>query len=138
MIIDSKNKPTFTINEDGRKIVRIKLTKEIYPKEAIVKASYFFTDKYYMSLDTDEKYYYIDIGAKEDNVENNVEKEFLNEVITQTARYGVMQQTKNIRELIIGRALASTIVDDSDTGFIDDETVKSEDILFNWFDKYDK
>lgn len=118
--------------------MRIKLTKEIYPKEAIVKASYFFTDKYYMSLDTDEKYYYIDIGAKEDNVENNVEKEFLNEVITQTARYGVMQQTKNIRELIIGRALASTIVDDSDTGFIDDETVKSEDILFNWFDKYDK
>ncbi len=118
--------------------MNVKLTKEMYPKEAILKAAYFFTDRYYMSLDTDERYYYIEISEKEGNAESDIDKKFRNEVITQAARYRVMQQTKNIRELILGRALASTVVDDTDTGFTDDETVNAEDILFNWFDRYDK
>lgn len=46
-----------------------------------------------------------------------------------------MQDTKEIRELILGRALASTIIDDSDTGFIDDSNIKAEDILSSWFEK---
>ena len=41
--------------------MQVKLTKEIYPKEAIIKAAQCFTDRYYMSLDSDETYYYIDI-----------------------------------------------------------------------------
>ena len=41
-------------------------------------------------------------------------------------------------KIILGRALASTIIDDSDTGFVDDANINSEDILNNWFDEYDK
>lgn len=117
--------------------MRIRFDKGLYPKEAILKAANFFTDSYFMYLDTDDKYYLIDIEAKEGKIEIDIEKKFMNEALTQSARYIVMQQTKNIRELILGRALASTIIDDSDTGFVDDENINSEDILHNWFDKYD-
>ena len=118
--------------------MRVKLVKELYPKEAILKAAQFFTDRYYMSLDTDENYYYVDIEPNGYEIEKDIEKQFMNEALTQSARYKVMQETKGIRELILGRALASTITDDSDTGFVDDENIKAEDILNNWFDKYDK
>jgi len=118
--------------------MRTKFAKELYPKEAVLKAAHFFTENYYMYLDADDKYYYINMEAKNGDIEDNIEKQFMNEVLTQSARYSVMQQTKNIRELIIGRALASTIIDDSDTGFTDDENINSEEILCNWFDKYDK
>lgn len=118
--------------------MQIKLNKELYPKEVVLKTADFFVDKYYMSLDTDNKYYLIDIEGKDGNIQTDIEKQFINEALVQSARYSVMQQTKNIRELILGRALASTIIDDSDTGFVDDENINSEDILHNWFDKYDK
>ncbi len=112
----------------------IKLSKEIYEKEAIIKASYFFTDRYYMELNVDDKFYYIDMKAKEGQIETNIEKEFMNEVLVQTTRLSISKQTKNIREMIIGRALASTIIDNKDTGFVDDESINSDDILNNWFD----
>lgn len=71
-------------------------------------------------------------------MEKNIEKQFANEALTQSARYKVMQETKEIRELILGRALASTIIDDSDTGFVDDKNIHAEDILNSWFDENDK
>ena len=116
----------------------VKLTKELYPKEAILKAAQFFTDEYYMSLDVDEQYYYVSIEPIDGKTGKDVEARFLNEALTQSARYKVMQETKEIRELILGRALASTIIDVSDTGFVDDESIHAEDILNNWFDTYDK
>lgn len=112
-----------------------KLSKELYPNEVILKASHFFTDKYYITLDVDDKYYYISFEPIDGKMEKDVLKEFSNEVITQATRYKIMQETKNIRELILGRALASTIIDDSDSGFIDDENINADDILINWFEK---
>jgi len=117
--------------------MKIRLVKELYPKEAIIKAAYKFTDDYYVYLDSDENCFYIDIEPQNAESSKTSSSEFINEVLVQTARYTVMQQTRNIRELIVGRALASTIIDNSDTGFTDDEEIKAEDILCNWFDKYD-
>ena len=68
-------------------------------------------------------------------MEKDILKQFTNEVITQATRYKIMQETKSIRELILGRALASTIIDDSDSGFIDDENINADDILISWFEK---
>lgn len=115
--------------------IETKLSKELYPDEVILKAAQFFTDKYYMTLDTDEKYYYVTFEAIEGYIEKDIIKKFSNEVLTQATRYKIMKETKNIRELILGRALASTIIDDSDSGFIDDENIKAEDILVSWFEQ---
>ena len=112
----------------------VKISKEMYEKEAIIKASYFFTDKYYIDLTVDDSFFLVNITPKNDFIEEDVEKEFMNEVLIQTTRLLISMRTKNIREMIIGRALASTIIDTRDTGFVDDETINSNDILNNWFD----
>ncbi len=114
--------------------MRLQFSKEMYEKEAIIKASYFFTDRYYMELNSDDEFYYVEMSVKNGDFEENAEKEFMNEVLIQTTRLSISKQTKNIREMIIGRALASTIIDNRDTGFVDDESINSEEILNNWFD----
>jgi His-Xaa-Ser system protein HxsD len=111
--------------------------KDLYPKEAIIKASYFYTDDYFVSLDADHDYFLVNMEPKKNHVAQNVEKEFLNEVLAQTNRYLISTTTKNIRELIIGRALASTMIDNCDKGYVDDESISADNILVNWFDKYD-
>ena len=114
-----------------------KFNKDLYPKEAIIKAAYFFTDNYFVSLDIDEKYYLVNMNPKSNVTEQNLEEEILNEVLAQTNRYIISSSTKNIREMIIGRALASTMIDNRDKGFVDDESISADDILVNWFDKHD-
>lgn len=111
--------------------------KDLYPKEAIIKASYFFADDFYITLDTDEEYFLVNMDPKSDLIDQNVEKEILNEVLAQTNRYLISNATKNIRELIVGRALASTMIDNRDQGYVDDSTISAEDILVNWFDKHE-
>jgi hypothetical protein len=39
--------------------------------------------------------------------------------------------------MIVGRALASTMIDNRDKGYVDDETISADDILVNWFDKHE-
>ena len=112
----------------------LKLSKEIYEKEALIKTAYLFTDKYYIELDSEEELFVVKITPKLKDFEDNIEKDFLNELIVQTTRLLVSRRTKNIREMIIGRALASTIIDKKDTGFVDDDLINSDDILNNWFD----
>lgn len=111
--------------------------KDIYPKEAIIKASYFFADKFFISLDADDTYYLINMTPKNNDKDQNVEREILNEVLAQTNRYIISTSTKNIREMIVGRALASTMIDIRDKGYVDDETISADDILVSWFDKND-
>lgn len=114
-----------------------KFRKALYPKEAIIKASYFFADKYFISLDADEEYFFVSMDPKCNEFDQDVEKEILNEVLAQTNRYLISSSTKNIREMIVGRALASTMIDNRDKGYIDDESISADDILVNWFDKHD-
>lgn len=114
-----------------------KFKKDIYPKEAIIKASYFFADDFFISLDTDDVYFLVKMEPKNQDVEPNVEKEILNEVLAQTNRYIISTSTRNIREMIVGRALASTMIDNRDKGYVDDETISADDILVNWFDKHE-
>ena len=116
------------------RVMLLKLSKELYEKEAIIKAAYFFTDKYYIDLKVDENCYIVCLQPKHVDLEENSEKEFMNEIIIQTTRLLISRRTKNIREMIIGRALASTIIDNRDDGFVDDELINSDDILNNWFD----
>ena len=115
----------------------IKLTKQLYNKEIISKAAFSFTNDCFVSLDADDDYYYIAIERKDGEDDPNLEKEFGNEVVTQAARYNIMKETKELREIIIGRALASTILNDSDTGFVDDESFQAEDIIYDWFERHD-
>lgn len=113
-----------------------KFNKELYPKVALIKAAYNYTDKAYVHLDSDDQYYYVTIDLKSQNADIN-EKEFENEMMVQNVRHEVYMQTKNIRELILARAVATSVITSNEIEDIElDENEKqfSEDeILKDWF-----
>ena len=94
-----------------------------------------------------EKEYMIQIELKQSSAD--LEKligEFYNELLRESLRYNIAIETKNLRELIVGRALYTTCIDiDQESANNEDsveiENVKVEDyslyeIAVNWFDKY--
>lgn len=117
--------------------MRFTFLKSIYNKEALLKAAYMFTNKAYIHLDADDNYYIVDITIKKGS-DNNVDIEaFQNEMIAQMVRQNVREKTKNIRELILARAFSSTMISEAPTYQPEKNTVDINDILLDWFDKYE-
>ena len=110
----------------------------MYPKTALIKAAYNFTDKAYIHLYADEKNYNVNLTSKDNEVVS--EDEFVNEMMCQTARYEIYLRTKNIRELLTARAMASTLIENpsSNANAICDLADYEKDILSDWFDLHDK
>ena len=117
----------------------LKFNKELYPKVALIKAAYNFTDSAYVHLDADNKYYYVDIEPKSGN-EPISELEFTNEMLTQSIRHEVYSQTKNIRELLMARAMATSLVMSEETEKppeLPDDSFSENEILKDWFENND-
>ena len=116
---------------------QFKYNKELYSKVALIKAAYNFTDRAYVHLDADEKYYYVSISAKNGKEEIS-DDEFENEILAQSARHEIYLQTKNIRELMLARAVATSVVAPKDEDESSDSEVEQEfsedEILKDWFD----
>ena len=95
--------------------------KEFYSKEVILKAAYAFTDRLYIHLDADETHYKVQLISKseEDKNEEELYAEFENELIAQETRRMIAEQTKSVREMIVARALSSTIVNKVEEDDID-------------------
>lgn len=115
---------------------RLKFNRELYSKTALIKAAYNFTDIAYIHLDADDRYYYVDLEVKVGKEQPN-ELDFTNEMLAQSVRHEIFQQTKNIRELLYARAVASSvIVEESLVEDLSDEEMYTEDeILKDWFAK---
>ena len=115
----------------------IKLNRNVYPIVAVKKASYHFLDKCYIHIDVDQDYYYIHVKQKEAMID--IEEEIKNEVLAQTVRYDVYKQTHAIRELLLARAMSSTLIaEDIDLPDDADEIgADLDEILMDWFKKYE-
>jgi hypothetical protein len=85
-------------------------------------------------LDCNEDYYIVSIEPKTENVID--EKSFENEMLAQTARYEIFQQTKNIREISLARALASSVIEEDETVNIPDSEndYNVDEIIKDWFE----
>lgn len=118
-------------------------TKELYNKEALLKAAYCFTDVAYVHLDADEQNYIVDIKLKGENKESKItELDFQNEILAQMVRQNISKETKNVRELMIARAFSSTIIENHEcvNSVSEDNSELSQDekdILMDWFEKYE-
>lgn len=113
----------------------LKFNKELYSKIALIKAAYNFTDRAYIHLDADDCNYYVSILAKEQQ-EIISEKEFVNEMLSQSVRHEVYRQTKNIRELMLARAMASSMMFEEEfDDYEDTEKFAEDEILKDWFEK---
>ncbi len=122
--------------------MRLQFDKTIYDKRALLKAAYSFSDIVYLHLEQDERFWYVSWVPKE-NV-NISEKCFENELIAQSLRLHLLNETKDIRKLILARAFASTIIDtqtpneqQSPNNILEDNEVsedEAKDVLHGWFD----
>lgn len=99
----TKDKAIFFVNE------------EIYSLTSVMKTAYMFIDKVYIYFDYEkEKSIRVEFSSKETYDKNFMEKiigEFYNELLNQTLRLKIFKDTKNIRELILGRALYNTCIE---------------------------
>ena len=131
-------------------IAEITLEKEIYPIVVIEKAISNFMENAYIKIKTENgKKVIVQLVLKIVNNKENLEKiigKFYNELLREALRYEISKETKNLRELIVGRALYTTCIeldDDSSKQFEQEENNKEEnledydlnDIAVNWFEK---
>lgn len=132
------------------KFAEIKLDKDVYPLMAIKKAVSNFFDDVYVKIEDDNKNFIINfkLQDKQGDLEEVID-EFYNECLRESLRYEISVETKNLRELIVGRALYTTCIEldekkdnqkqiDEPIYEEDDNTEYSlEDIAVNWFKKYE-
>lgn len=113
----------------------MRFQKSLYSKIALLKAAYNFTDRAFVHLDADDEYYYVSMTPKEENL-YALEKDFENEMLTQSLRHEVYLQTKNIREMTLARAMATSLITDDESmkNLESTPAVFSEDeILKDWY-----
>lgn len=111
-------------------------SKEIYSKEALIKAAYRYTDKAFIHLDIEKDRFIVNIEAK-DGVDSVTEKEFQNTLLAEMVRLCVSDRTKNVRELILARAFSSTIIEDETIKPPTENDYNIEGILTDWFEEND-
>ncbi len=110
-----------------------KYSKNIYQLEALLKAAFALTDSMYVHLDEEDNYYLVSLLSKEDEAEELLYLKFENELIAQQTRYIVSIKTKNLREMIVARALASTMINEENEEYNDCDDYKADEILKDWF-----
>ena len=115
------------------------LPKEIYSLTALIKASYRFTDRAYVRLDATPTHYSVELTPKP-NAEPFDEREFLDEILEESARSIVYRRTKNVRELLVARAVGSSLARIAEPT-VDVEEVKERNdlekeryLLKDWFE----
>lgn len=113
---------------------QFRFKKNLYSKEALIKAAYEFIDDFYIHLDSSDEEYIVTVDCKKESNELQ-EKEFQNELLIQETRRIIAERTGNLREIMYARAMASTIIEDVPPEITEDE-FDAEDILTDWFEKY--
>ena len=116
--------------------MRFIFKKELYSKTALLKASYFFTDRAYIHLDCTSDEYIVDLEMK-NGVSDVSEKEFINEMLCQNLRHEIYKQTKEVRKMLVARSISSSMVQmQPQKPLLDVGNVN--EILKDWFESDDK
>lgn len=123
--------------------MRIQYDKEFYSKEALLKAAYHFTDRAYVYLGVEDGSFFVDFTAKGGAQfdKEKLENEFKNELLAQVIHQTVSKETTVLRELLVARALSSTMVDEgissdvAESPMTEDAQDALDAIAKDWFDE---
>ena len=123
--------------------MRIQYDKEFYSKEALLKAAYHFTDRAYVYLGVEDGSFFVDFTAKGGIQfdKETLENEFKNELLAQIIHQTVSKETTVLRELLVARALSSTMVDEgissdvAESPMTEDAQDALDAIAKDWFDE---
>lgn len=113
--------------------MEFRYSRELYPKDVLIKAAFHYLDVAYVHLDCTDKEYIVQIHAKSGaEVDEN---EFDNEILSQLARHTILEQTKEIRTLTLARALGSSIVvRNEENDRVMQDSIPADNILKDWFE----
>lgn len=128
----------YTINDNYAEIV---LSKDIYPLVSVKKALTNFMEETYIKLKDNNDEIIVQMVLQEGKTDlEKIIGEFYNELLRESLRYNIAIETKNLRELIVGRALYTTCIDleenQEEKNEDIEETYNLDEIAVNWFDKY--
>lgn len=122
--------------------IDIRVKKSVYPSEVMLKAAYAFINDYYIHFDETGNDWIVEIQPKAGaTLDKHIAARFENELLAQTVRLNVYHQTHTVRELLLARSLASTLIeketimDDIDLDQSDVSNEALDDILTDWFEK---
>ena len=123
--------------------MRIQYDKEFYSKEALLKAAYHFTDRAYVYLGVEDGSFFVDFTAKGGAQfdKEKLENEFKNELLAQVIHQTVSKETTVLRELLVARALSSTMGDEgissdaAESPMTEDAQDELDAIAKDWFDE---
>lgn len=113
--------------------MQIKYKKELYSINVLFKTCYKFTDNAYIHLDSDDQYYVVNISPKNSTDKTDYKWEFSNQMIEEVNREIVTEQTKNIRQILLARSLASTVIYDDEISEIETD-VSDKSAMKDWFE----
>ena len=128
---------------EGTNTMRIQYDKEFYSKEALLKAAYHFTDRAYVYLGVEDGSFFVDFTVKGGIQfdKEKLENEFKNELLAQVIHQTVSKETTVLRELLVARALSSTMVDEgissdaAESPMTEDAQDELDAIAKDWFDE---
>ena len=122
----------------------IELKKSVYPKVAVLKAAYSFIEENYIHIDDNGESCIVSISAKqEQEYSENIGKDFENDLLAQTVRYSVYQETHTVRELLLARAMTSTMIENAEhveepeNSNDDISEEQLDEILTSWFENHE-
>lgn len=127
--------------------MKIVLSKNLYPMEAVINASYNFLEKAYIFLDENKKNNSIVVYFKNKKKPNEkafkkLKNEFINELINCSLRYQISKNNKKVREYIIGRALYTPFASTELENLEDNKELDYQEdplgIAIPWEEKYGK
>lgn len=98
--------------DQGKIIFHVK--KGLYPLKAVYRTAYLFTDRYYIGIDQKDEDYLIMLSVKDEQADYDIAGTFQNELLNQGYKCLVEQETKDIRRLIVTRALYSAFLPEED------------------------
>ena len=90
----------------------IRLDRNLYAREAVIKAFYRFHDKYIISYETDGAFLhvYFETGVKNESLEQEIAA-IMKELSFQMIRLDTARRTRGIRELLVARSLYATCIE---------------------------
>ena len=112
---------------------------KIFDEICVIKTAYLFLDRYYIFLDKKGQYIIVSMIPKNYDPNNGlvideVIGEFNNELLNQKVREKISNESKNIRELILARALYSTYIDNPEVLNNYKVDYSIEEITKDWFE----
>lgn len=133
---------------------KLPIDKKIYDLEAVMKAAYLFIDNFYIIFrEKKDNLIEAEFTSKNNLSDIDLKKktgEFYNELLHQVLRNKIADQTQNLRELVIGRALYNTCINTADeeniekNGYFPNKSYEDNsyrddqlEIAKSWFDKED-